>query len=189
MLDSAMEKSFLHGDNTGMTATDTQKNMVRPGGTWLRLTGQRVVLPTFCAPPPLSYPRGLPLTYTSFFPLVFPLSAQVYVIGQRMSRPCSPEEYGIALAKAFIDKYPLVSKAKVLVEEQPWRRVVVDGAPHEHGFSMEGTAVRTAYVTVDRQGRTEVTSGALAPQIAVTRAQSAGAKSGDCRRRDRFSES
>ncbi len=28
MLESDMEKSFMEGDNTGMTATDTQKNTV-----------------------------------------------------------------------------------------------------------------------------------------------------------------
>lgn len=32
MLDSDMEHSFLFGDNTGMTATDTQKNTVSLAG-------------------------------------------------------------------------------------------------------------------------------------------------------------
>jgi urate oxidase len=32
MLDSDMEHSFLFGDNTGMTATDTQKNTVSLSG-------------------------------------------------------------------------------------------------------------------------------------------------------------
>jgi urate oxidase len=31
MIESDMEKAFLEGDNTGMTATDTQKNTVRVG--------------------------------------------------------------------------------------------------------------------------------------------------------------
>ncbi|GFH22858.1 uricase [Haematococcus lacustris] len=84
MLESAMEHAFKQGDNTGMTATDTQKNTV-------------------------------------------------YIIAQRMSQRCSCEEYAIALAQHFVRQYPLVSKAKVTVEQKPWTRVQLNGKPHDHG--------------------------------------------------------
>lgn len=63
---------------------------------------------------------------------------------------------------------PQVSKAKVAVEEKPWRRVAVAGAPHDHGFALQGEELRTAYVTVDRAGRVEVTSGLKGLSVAKT---------------------
>jgi urate oxidase len=78
MLESDMAHAFLTDSNRGMTATDTQKNMV-------------------------------------------------YVVAKAMQQPCSPEEFGVALAKKFVDSYPLVSKAKVAVEMAPWRRLNVSG--------------------------------------------------------------
>jgi urate oxidase len=78
MLESDMAHAFLTDSNRGMTATDTQKNMV-------------------------------------------------YVVAKAMQQPCSPEEFGVALAKKFVDSYPLVSKAKVAVEMAPWRRLNVNG--------------------------------------------------------------
>lgn len=79
----------------------------------------------------------------------------VYYIAKQMKEPCSPEEFALALAKHFVDTYPLVSKAKVTVEAQPWKRV----GSHEHGFAMTGTEVRTAYVTYAKGGVHEITAG------------------------------
>lgn len=44
-----------------------------------------------------------------------------------MKKPCGPEEFALAIAKHFVDNYPLVSKAKVFVEMEPWKRISVDG--------------------------------------------------------------
>ncbi|KAL6762326.1 hypothetical protein V8C86DRAFT_2520231 [Haematococcus lacustris] len=119
MLESSMEPAFKQGDNSGMTATDTQKNTV-------------------------------------------------YVIAQRMSHRCSCEEYAIALARHFVLHYPLVSKAKIMVEQKPWARVHLHGQPHEHGYSVTGTEVRTCYVTYDRDGQLEVTGGLKDMQVLKT---------------------
>ncbi|PNW74909.1 hypothetical protein CHLRE_12g504950v5 [Chlamydomonas reinhardtii] len=110
MIDSDMEHAFLNGDNTGMTATDTQKNTV-------------------------------------------------YVVAQRMSQKCTIEQYAIALAQHFVRTYPLVSKAKIYVEQKPWTRVQQSGLPHDHGFALQGTEVRTVYVTYDKAGTLDVTAG------------------------------
>lgn len=110
MLESDMEKAFTHGDNTGMTATDTQKNTV-------------------------------------------------YVIAKQQQQRCSAEHFATELAKHFIKTYPRVSKAKIMVEEKPWRRVTIDGTPHNHGYEMMGTEVRTAYITLDKAGRLDITPG------------------------------
>ncbi|KXZ55900.1 hypothetical protein GPECTOR_2g1451 [Gonium pectorale] len=110
MIDSDMEHAFIKGENTGMTATDTQKNTV-------------------------------------------------YVVAQRMSQRCTVEQFAIALAQHFVRTYPLVSKAKIYVEQKPWARVQQGGLPHDHGYALQGTEVRTVYVTYDKAGKLDVTAG------------------------------
>lgn len=89
------------------------------------------------------------------------VAVQVYYVAKQCSQRCTPEEYAIALAKHFVTTYPKVgestwsarpksccaytkmleagtlslqvSKAKVTVEEQPWKRLHIDGTPHDHG--------------------------------------------------------
>lgn len=84
---------------------------------------------------------------------------QVYYVAKKCSQRCSAEEYAIELAKHFVTEYPLVmpaalkqalhmlhsqaaslcilcrqvSRAKVWVEEAPWKRVQVQDQPHNHG--------------------------------------------------------
>lgn len=110
MLESDMEHAFVRGDNTDMTATDTQKNTV-------------------------------------------------YYIAKKMTKPCSPEEFGVELAKHFVKTYPRVSMAKVKVEMKPWTRISMNGRPHNHGYQVGSTEVRTAYVTYDDRNRCEITAG------------------------------
>jgi urate oxidase len=83
----------------------------------------------------------------------------VYYIAKQMSQRCSPEEYALALARHFVKTYPLVSKAKVTVEEAPWRRLQTPQGTHNHGYVGEGTETRTCYVEVDDFGKEEVTAG------------------------------
>lgn len=84
----------------------------------------------------------------------------VYYVAKQFTKPCSPEEFGLALAQHFVREYPkTVWKAKVAVEMMPWRRLDVGGQPHDHGFMMQGSEIRTAYVTFDSKGKAEVTAG------------------------------
>lgn len=92
----------------------------------------------------------------------------VYVVAKRMSERCTVEEYAIALAKHFVDTYPLVSKAKIYIEQKPWERVSVNGEAHNHGFAVHGTETRTTYVTYDDKGKTEVISGVKDLQVLKT---------------------
>ena len=83
----------------------------------------------------------------------------MYYVAKQCSQRCTPEEYAIALAKHYVGTYPKVrtvvwelsfgtvfdgmnvtntcatqvSKAKIHVEQQPWKRISVDGSPHQHG--------------------------------------------------------
>ncbi len=69
-----------------------------------------------------------------------------------------PESFGLALARHFVDDVPQVSRARVTVEQYPWRRAFAGGAPAPHAFVREGTYVRRSTVTCDA-GRTHVVSG------------------------------
>ncbi|EFN58834.1 hypothetical protein CHLNCDRAFT_20118 [Chlorella variabilis] len=80
----------------------------------------------------------------------------VYYVAKQFASPCSPEEFGVALAKHFVQNYPLVWKSKVMVEMMPWKRLDLGGQPHDHGYTALGEELRTAYVTHDNQGKTEV---------------------------------
>lgn len=92
----------------------------------------------------------------------------VYYVAKQCSSRCSVEEYAIALAKHFVAEYPKVWKAKVYVEQKPWQRIDVQGRPHNHGFAVTGTEVRTTLVTVDKAGKVEVTSGFRDLQVLKT---------------------
>lgn len=64
--------------------------------------------------------------------------------------------------------YPLVSKAKIYVEQKPWSRVQVQGQPHDHGYAMTGSEVRTVHVTFDKAGKLDVTGGVKDLQVLKT---------------------
>lgn len=84
----------------------------------------------------------------------------VYFVAKQLREPCSPEEFGLALARHFVRSYcPTVWKAKVQVEAKSWQRVEAGGVPHEHGFTLADPETRTAYVTVDAGGAEQVTAG------------------------------
>lgn len=118
MIESDMELAFTDGDNTGMTATDTQKNLV-------------------------------------------------YYVAKRMDKPCTVEEYAVALARYLVAKYPRVSRAKVSVEQAPWQRAPASasggaaggGQQHDHCYVASGTEVRTVRVVAEKSGAVDVVAG------------------------------
>jgi urate oxidase len=61
----------------------------------------------------------------------------------------TPEVFGERLARHFAGSYDWISGARVAVESYGWDRITVDGRPHDHAFSRNGSEVRTAVVTVD----------------------------------------
>lgn len=84
----------------------------------------------------------------------------VYVVAKEMAEPCGPEELAVAVAKKFVDEYPLVSRAKVRVELKPWRRLIGnDGAPHDHGYVAAGTETRTAFASLGKDGSLALQGG------------------------------
>ncbi|RYP88268.1 urate oxidase [Nocardioides guangzhouensis] len=66
----------------------------------------------------------------------------------------SPEEFGLLLARHFVDDVAPVARAEVRVEEFTWERI----DDHDHGFRRRGPEVRTCTATVG-DGGAEVVSG------------------------------
>jgi urate oxidase len=64
----------------------------------------------------------------------------------------SIEEYGLALARHFVDDIEPVHSARVEIEQFAWDRVLVDGTEHDHTWVRRGPEVRTAAVTVEASG-------------------------------------
>ncbi|UYP20019.1 urate oxidase [Rhodococcus sp. Z13] len=62
------------------------------------------------------------------------------------------EEYGLALARHFVDDIEPVGAARIEIEEYAWERVVVDGVGHDHTWTRKGSEVRTAAITVQGTG-------------------------------------
>lgn len=61
-----------------------------------------------------------------------------------------PEEFGLRLARHFMQTVPSASLASVELVAEPWMRIQVGGAEHDHAFTSAGGGRRTARVT--RQG-------------------------------------
>lgn len=62
------------------------------------------------------------------------------------------EDYGLALARHFVNDVEPVDAARIEIDEYAWQRVVVDGTEHDHTWIRQGQETRTAAVTVDGDG-------------------------------------
>ena len=93
---------------------------------------------------------------------------QCYVVARRLRRRARPEVYALALARQFLDTYPLISAVHVRVEQQPWRRVEVMGRPHDHGFAAVDLGVRVASALARPDAAPEMSSGVLGARLLKT---------------------
>jgi urate oxidase len=64
----------------------------------------------------------------------------------------SIENYGLELARHFVDDIGPVQGARIEIDEFAWQRVVVDGVEHDHTWIRTGQEIRTAAVTVEGEG-------------------------------------
>jgi urate oxidase len=62
------------------------------------------------------------------------------------------EDFGLALARHFVNDVDPVEGARIEIEEYAWERAVVDGVEHDHTWLRKGQEIRTAAVTVDAIG-------------------------------------
>ena len=74
----------------------------------------------------------------------------------------SIEDYGLALARHYVDDVEPVEGARIEIEEFAWERVSIDGVEHDHTWIRRGQEVRLAAITVEGTGdaqQTWVTGG------------------------------
>jgi len=81
----------------------------------------------------------------------------VYAIGAR-NEIKSIEEYGIALAKHFLDGYTHVEEAYVRINEEIWNPIAIEGGFHETSFVKNQADLRYAEIHMTRKA-TKVTAG------------------------------
>jgi len=66
------------------------------------------------------------------------------------THPTDPiEEYGLSLARHFVDDVEPIESARIEIERFAWSRVSIDGTEHDHTWVRSGQEVRTAAVTVE----------------------------------------
>ncbi|NNH75760.1 urate oxidase [Nocardia uniformis] len=70
----------------------------------------------------------------------------------------SPEEFGLKLARHFVDSQPTIDHARIELEEYTWERNVVGLNSHPHSFVRANRETRTALVHYDGD-RSWVVSG------------------------------
>ncbi|WP_329137803.1 urate oxidase [Streptomyces sp. NBC_01476] len=63
----------------------------------------------------------------------------------------SAEQFGIHLARHFVDSRPSIHRARIRIEEYGWERIPHEGAG-EHSFARKGQEIRTTEVTFDDRG-------------------------------------
>lgn len=93
----------------------------------------------------------------------------VYLVAKRTSAP-SPEQFGIDLARHFLNEYPQVSRVEIEVKDHPWDRAVIAGQKHEHGFLRSSPMQGVVTVKMSREKRDypEVTSKIEGLQVLKT---------------------
>ena len=69
----------------------------------------------------------------------------------------SIEQYGLDLARHYVDDVQPVQSARIEIEEYAWERVMINGVEHDHTWTRKGQEVRTAAITVDGAGPTQQT--------------------------------
>jgi urate oxidase len=64
------------------------------------------------------------------------------------------EDFAGAVADYFLDHYPHVSKVSFTSHETKWVRLNIDGAPHNHAFTLDSNGQPTVRLTATRDSRT-----------------------------------
>lgn len=57
------------------------------------------------------------------------------------------ESFALRLARHFVDDTPHVDRARIVIDQYPWRRIEAGGSPEPTAFVRDGGHVRTATVT------------------------------------------
>ena len=146
---------LTEGVETCPASSWASTSTVRPRTGWFASTttipGTRFTTSTY---PPACEAISAPLTLTGDQSDVLPTDTQkqtAYAYAKQKGL-ASIEDYGLQLARHFVHDIAPAQAARIEIDEFAWRRVVVDGAEHDHTWIRSGQEVRTAAVTVDGDG-------------------------------------
>ena len=67
-----------------------------------------------------------------------------------------------------LSQFDQVSWTEVSIEEEPWARITVDGAPHPHSFTRGGPGTRTCQVRLERAGASRAHGGIKGLEVIKT---------------------
>lgn len=81
----------------------------------------------------------------------------IYVIGARNELK-SIEEYGLALAKHFLDEYKHVDDVQIRISEEGWSPIQIEGGVHPTSFVKAQSDLRCTQIWMTRK-ETKITSG------------------------------
>lgn len=71
----------------------------------------------------------------------------------------SMEEFADELASFLLGRNPQVSACEVSIEQALWKRIMVDGKPHDHSFMHGSNEMQTATVRIAKDGSGSAVSG------------------------------
>lgn len=83
----------------------------------------------------------------------------IYALAREHLTTSGIEDFGLRLARHYLDKYPSFHGVTIELQEKPWGRLDVSGAAHPHAFQRSGDGISTALIRADRAGPPEITSG------------------------------
>ncbi len=97
----------------------------------------------------------------------------VYVIAARNELK-SIEEYGLALAKHYLDDYKHVDDVNIRISEEVWSQIPIEGGLHPTSFVKAGTDLRYTHIHMTRK-ETSIVSGIENLNVAkITNSEFAG---------------
>ncbi|XP_021341234.1 uricase-like isoform X2 [Mizuhopecten yessoensis] len=91
----------------------------------------------------------------------------VYILARKFGVK-TPEQFALLLCNHFLTKYSHVDKAKVYIEQAPWKRMEIDGDKHVHAFLISDEATRFCDCVQARGGKPLVSAGLKKMKILKT---------------------
>lgn len=83
----------------------------------------------------------------------------IYALAREHLTTDGIEDFGLRLARHYLDKYPSFAGVTIELQEKPWGRLDVNGAAHPHAFQRTGDGISLAIIRADRAGPAAVASG------------------------------
>lgn len=84
----------------------------------------------------------------------------VYVLAKENAFD-SVEQFALLLVRHFLATYAHVTKATTELTQTAWRRIPVDGKPHDHAFTSDGPQLRYAKATLSRDDAAPILVGGV----------------------------